>query len=89
MIYVGEINETFMGKVGSEVQDNFPDLLKNGMIEIISPPQYYYPNFDQVKTLNSFGDSPVRIKWRQKQNLGKNHNFSSFCISSSTPLKYS
>ena len=71
MIYVGEMDETFIGKIGSEVQANFPSLLKNGMIEIISPPQYYYPNFDQVKTLNSFGDSPVRIKWRQKQNLGK------------------
>ena len=71
MIYVGEINETFMGKVGSEVQDNFPDLLKNGMIEIISPPKKYFPNFDEAKTVNSFGDSPDRIKWRQKQNLGR------------------
>ena len=71
MIYVGEMNETFMGKVGSEVQDNFPDLLKNGMIEIISPPKNYFPNFDEAKTVNSFGDSPDRIKWRQKQNLGK------------------
>ena len=44
--------------------------LKNGMMEIISPPQYYYPDFDTIKTLNSFGDSPIRIKWRQKQNLG-------------------
>lgn len=93
MIYVGEMDETFIGKIGSEVQANFPNLLKNGMIEIISPPQYYYPNFDQVKTLNSFGDSPVRIKWRQKQNLGKlifsnwNHKFSSLFISSLMPLK--
>ena len=90
MIYVGEMDETFIGKIGSEVQANFPSLLKNGMIEIISPPQYYYPNFDQVKTLNSFGDSPVRIKWRQKQNLGtfffiRNHNFSSRFISSYIP----
>ena len=74
MIYVGEMNETFMGKVGSEVQDNFPDLLKNGMIEIISPPKNYFPNFDEAKTVNLFGDSPDRIKWRQKQNLG-NTNF--------------
>ena len=71
MIYVGEMNETFMSKVGSEVQDNFPDLLKNGMIEIISPPKNYFPNFDEAKTVNLFGDSPDRIKWRQKQNLGK------------------
>ena len=34
MIYIGVMNETFMaqwimGKVGSEVKDNFPDLLIN------------------------------------------------------------
>ena len=71
MIYVGEMNETFIGEIGFEVQAHFPDLLKNGMIEIISPPKNYFPNFDKVKTVNSFGDSPDRIKWRQKQNLGR------------------
>ena len=70
MIYVGDMDETYIGKIRSEVQSNFPDLVKNGMIEIISPPENYYPNFDEVQTLNSFGDSAERIKWRQKQNLG-------------------
>ena len=71
MIYVGEMNETFIGEIGFEVQAHFPDLLKNGMIEIISPPKNYFPNFDEAKTVNSFGDSPDRVKWRQKQNLGR------------------
>jgi len=76
MIYVGEMNETFIDKIGSEIQANFPNLLKNGLIEIISPPKNYFPNFDEAKTVNSFGDSPDRIKWRQKQNLGRTSNSS-------------
>ena len=71
MIFVGDTDETYIEKVGLEIQIKFRDLIKNGTIEIISPPQNYYPNFDEVKILNSFGDSSDRIKWRQKQNLGK------------------
>ena len=71
MIYVGEMNETFIGEIGFQIQANFPNQLKNGMIEIIFPPKNYFPNFDEAKTVNLFGDSPDRIKWRQKQNLGK------------------
>ena len=70
MIYVGEMNETFIDNIGSEIQANFPNLLKNGLIEIISPPKNYFPTFDEAKTDHLFGDSPDRIKWRQKQNLG-------------------
>ena len=42
-----------------------------GQIEIFSPPDKYYPEFEKYLPLNSFGDSKQRIIWRQKQNLGK------------------
>ena len=70
MIFVGDMDETYIGQIGSEVQANFPSEFNNGQIEIVSPPKYYYPDFEKVTSINSFGDSPDRIRWRQKQNLG-------------------
>lgn len=37
------------------------------MIEVISPSQGYYPEFDDLPL--TLGDSLKRVKWRSKQNL--------------------
>ena len=70
LIFIGDLDETYIGQIGSEIQATFSQHVERGQIEVISPPKDYYPDFDQVKTLNTFGDAPTRIHWRQKQNLG-------------------
>lgn len=37
------------------------------MIEVISPRDSYYPDFDKLPV--TLGDSHKRVKWRSKQNL--------------------
>lgn len=38
-----------------------------GLIEVLSPPPAYYPDFDALPL--TLGDSMKRVKWRTKQNL--------------------
>lgn len=45
----------------------FPDLVEAGMIEVISPPQSYYPDFAKLR--DTLGDDHQRVVWRSKQNL--------------------
>jgi alpha-1,3-mannosylglycoprotein beta-1,4-N-acetylglucosaminyltransferase A/B len=40
--------------------------IENGLIEIISPPIDFYPDFDKLKL--SLNDDKQRVKWRTKQN---------------------
>ena len=84
IIYVGELDETYVTQIGLQVAAAHPKEYEDGKIEIISPPQYYYPKFEleieklikEANFFNTFGDNPDRIKWRQKQNLGFNKCFS-------------
>ncbi|KAJ0002735.1 hypothetical protein NQD34_007884, partial [Periophthalmus magnuspinnatus] len=50
---------------------DFPKEVESGLLEVVSPSQYYYPNFTSIK--ETFGDSKDRTKvcfrWRTKQNL--------------------
>ena len=41
------------------------------VLEFIAPPSSYYPDFTATRTDVTFGDSAERIRWRQKQNLGR------------------
>ncbi|GLD72214.1 alpha-1,3-mannosyl-glycoprotein 4-beta-N-acetylglucosaminyltransferase B-like protein [Lates japonicus] len=46
---------------------SFPKEVQSGLLEVISPSQYYYPDFTSLR--ETFGDSKDRVKWRTKQNL--------------------
>lgn len=53
--------------ITQEILSTFPEHCDSGLIEIISPPSNYYPDFQNLPiTLN---DSIDRIIWRSKQNL--------------------
>ena len=78
LIFVGDLDETYIGKVGSEVEAAFGEYISKGQVEIIAPPKSYYPDFERVKTINTFGDAPTRIHWRQKQNLVSGQKFRNF-----------
>ncbi|NXR13287.1 MGT4A acetylglucosaminyltransferase, partial [Semnornis frantzii] len=45
----------------------FPREVQSGILEVISPPAYYYPDLSNLK--KTFGDSEDRVRWRTKQNL--------------------
>uniref|UniRef100_A0A8C8FNY7 Alpha-1,3-mannosyl-glycoprotein 4-beta-N-acetylglucosaminyltransferase B-like n=1 Tax=Oncorhynchus tshawytscha TaxID=74940 RepID=A0A8C8FNY7_ONCTS len=46
---------------------SFPKDVHSGLLEVVSPSQYFYPNFSRLR--ETFGDSKERVKWRTKQNL--------------------
>lgn len=45
----------------------FPEAIESGLIDIISPPLHYYPEFSSLR--RTLDDDPERVKWRSKQNL--------------------
>ncbi|XP_017330065.1 alpha-1,3-mannosyl-glycoprotein 4-beta-N-acetylglucosaminyltransferase B-like [Ictalurus punctatus] len=67
VIFIAEINNTFVKSIAKSIQENFPDDVKSGLVEVISPSPFYYPNLSNLK--ETFGDSRERVKWRTKQNL--------------------
>ncbi|XP_076878082.1 alpha-1,3-mannosyl-glycoprotein 4-beta-N-acetylglucosaminyltransferase B isoform X2 [Brachyhypopomus gauderio] len=67
IIFVAETDSAFVSSVAEKIKQNFPDDVSSGLIEVISPSPYYYPNFTNLK--ETFGDSKDRVKWRTKQNL--------------------
>lgn len=46
---------------------SFEQVLKDGILEIISPPASFYPDMRDVKA--NLGDPVERVRWRSKQNL--------------------
>ena len=67
IVYVGETDTSALDEVADEIVDNFGEYVESGMIEVVSPPQGYYPDFSVLKP--NLGDSVTRVRWRSKQNL--------------------
>ncbi|NWX96464.1 MGT4B acetylglucosaminyltransferase, partial [Nothoprocta ornata] len=57
----------FVAEVGLYGNTLFPNEVESGVLEVISPPAYYYPDLSNLK--KTFGDSEDRVRWRTKQNL--------------------
>ncbi|XP_030045247.1 alpha-1,3-mannosyl-glycoprotein 4-beta-N-acetylglucosaminyltransferase B [Microcaecilia unicolor] len=67
IVFVAEINVQFVNAIAETIIHAFPHEVQSGMIEVISPPPAYYPDFSNIK--ETFGDSKERVRWRTKQNL--------------------
>ncbi|CAM2700980.1 unnamed protein product [Rotaria socialis] len=65
-----------------QVEKLYDKYIESGLIEIMSPPLDYYPNFDKL-TL-SLNDDKERVKWRTKQN----YDFTYLMMYSSSRGKY-
>uniref|UniRef100_A0A3Q0T7D8 Zgc:154054 n=1 Tax=Amphilophus citrinellus TaxID=61819 RepID=A0A3Q0T7D8_AMPCI len=65
IVFVAETNSDYVNSVLTLY--SFPKEVQSGLLEVISPSQYYYPDFTTLK--ETFGDSKERVKWRTKQNL--------------------
>ena len=48
-----------------KVQNMFGKHVDRGVLEVISPPQDFYPNLTALRP--TLGDEPERVQWRSKQ----------------------
>ncbi|XP_026213471.1 glyco_transf_54 domain-containing protein [Anabas testudineus] len=67
VVFVAETDTDYVSSVADTIRNNFPKEVQSGLLEVVSPSQYYYPNFTSLR--ETFGDSKDRVKWRTKQNL--------------------
>ncbi|XP_030002209.1 alpha-1,3-mannosyl-glycoprotein 4-beta-N-acetylglucosaminyltransferase B-like [Sphaeramia orbicularis] len=67
IVFVAETDTDYVSSVAETIRLNFPKEVESGLLEVIAPSQYYYPNFTALR--ETFGDSKERVKWRTKQNL--------------------
>ncbi|KGL80785.1 Alpha-1,3-mannosyl-glycoprotein 4-beta-N-acetylglucosaminyltransferase B, partial [Tinamus guttatus] len=64
---VGYYENMLYGNNKDNMEIVFPSEVQSGVLEVISPPAYYYPDLSNLK--KTFGDSEDRVRWRTKQNL--------------------
>ncbi|KAG7461565.1 hypothetical protein MATL_G00192460 [Megalops atlanticus] len=67
IILVAEADPAYVDTVVEDIKKNFPSEVQSGLLEVISPSPYFYPNFSRLK--ETFGDTKERVMWRTKQNL--------------------
>ncbi|XP_029460628.1 alpha-1,3-mannosyl-glycoprotein 4-beta-N-acetylglucosaminyltransferase A isoform X2 [Rhinatrema bivittatum] len=67
VIFIGETDLEYVHSVVGSLEKEFSTEISAGLVEIISPPVAYYPDWKDLK--ETFGDSKERVKWRTKQNL--------------------
>ncbi|XP_069387960.1 alpha-1,3-mannosyl-glycoprotein 4-beta-N-acetylglucosaminyltransferase A-like isoform X2 [Paralichthys olivaceus] len=67
IVFVAEMDSNYVEGVAETIRKNFPKDVQSGLLEVIYPSQYYYPDFTSLR--ETLGDSKDRVKWRVKQNL--------------------
>ncbi|KAG8504889.1 Alpha-1,3-mannosyl-glycoprotein 4-beta-N-acetylglucosaminyltransferase A, partial [Galemys pyrenaicus] len=67
VVYIGETDIDYVHGVVANLEKEFSKEIDSGLVEIISPPESYYPDLTNLK--ETFGDSKERVRWRTKQNL--------------------
>ncbi|KAM4708594.1 alpha-1,3-mannosyl-glycoprotein 4-beta-N-acetylglucosaminyltransferase-like protein MGAT4D isoform 2-T3 [Discoglossus pictus] len=67
VVFIAEVNPQYVNDLANNIKEGFPHEIHSGVLEVISPPAHYYPDFTNIK--ETFGDSKARVRWRTKQNL--------------------
>ncbi|XP_015998517.1 alpha-1,3-mannosyl-glycoprotein 4-beta-N-acetylglucosaminyltransferase A isoform X1 [Rousettus aegyptiacus] len=67
VVFIGETDIDYVHGVIANLEKEFSKEISSGLVEIISPPESYYPDLTHLK--ETFGDSKERVRWRTKQNL--------------------
>lgn len=67
IVFIAETDPGFVAAVAKSIKTSFEPQLESGVLEVISPPVEYYPNWSTLK--QTLGDPPERVQWRSKQNL--------------------
>ena len=67
VIFIAEpFDIEYVRNTAHDLEKLYDKHIESGLIEIISPPMEFYPDFDQLKL--SLNDDKQRVKWRTKQN---------------------
>jgi alpha-1,3-mannosylglycoprotein beta-1,4-N-acetylglucosaminyltransferase A/B len=83
VIFIAEpFDIEYVRTTAHQLEKLYDKYIENGLIEIISPPIEFYPDFDQLKL--SLNDDKQRVKWRTKQN----YDFTYLMMYSSIRGKY-
>ncbi|XP_069098668.1 alpha-1,3-mannosyl-glycoprotein 4-beta-N-acetylglucosaminyltransferase-like protein MGAT4D [Pleurodeles waltl] len=67
IVFIAEVDTQYVNAIADSIKERFPNEIQSGLLEVISPPVSYYPDFSTIK--ETFGDSRERVRWRTKQNL--------------------
>lgn len=67
VVFIGETDLDYVHSVVANLEKEFSREISSGLLEVISPPESYYPDLTNLK--ETFGDSKERVRWRTKQNL--------------------
>ena len=67
VVFVGETDPDFVLAVYKSIKADFEAQLESGILEVISPPAEFYPNWTSLK--QTLGDPMERVQWRSKHNL--------------------
>lgn len=83
VIFIAEpFDIEYVRTTAHEIENLYNKNIDSGLIEIISPPSDFYPNFDKLSL--SLNDDKERVKWRTKQN----YDFTYLMMYSSIRGKY-
>ena len=67
IVFVAETDREFVASVSDDIVRTFPEHVESGLIEVVSPPPHFYPDWSGLR--RTLGDEPERVQWRSKQNL--------------------
>lgn len=83
VIFIAEpFDLEYVRTTAHQLEKLYDKYIENGLIEIISPPLEFYPDFDKLQL--SLNDDKQRVKWRTKQN----YDFTYLMMYSSVRGKY-
>jgi len=83
VVFIAEpFDSEYVRTTAHQIEKLYDKYIENGLIEIISPPLDFYPDFDNIKL--SLNDDKHRVKWRTKQN----YDFTYLMMYSSIRGKY-
>ncbi|GFT26759.1 alpha-1,3-mannosyl-glycoprotein 4-beta-N-acetylglucosaminyltransferase B [Nephila pilipes] len=67
IVFIAETDSEYVTRQAADIENQFPEHINSGLLEVIAPPSTYYPDFDKLR--QTLGDPLERVKWRTKQNL--------------------
>lgn len=67
VVFIAETNLDYVLEISDQIKQQFQKYCDIGLVEIISPPASYYPDWNKLRI--TLGDPLERVKWRSKQNL--------------------
>nr|CAB3263806.1 alpha-1,3-mannosyl-glycoprotein 4-beta-N-acetylglucosaminyltransferase A-like [Phallusia mammillata] len=67
VVFLAETDQEYTTAQIKKIYENFPYEVNSGLIQVITPPVNFYPEFDVLP--RTLGDPQDRVKWRSKEVL--------------------